>query len=280
MNLTRFWSRIRTLVPLGAYPLLAPLYRLRRRRHLARLERHDRAFGAAHPGVSFPPADMRYKVAGPCTVDLFWHSGELILADIARAMATVGATLAGPQSFLDFGCGCGRLAHAVAASMPDLRYAGCDIDRRAIGWCRDNLPGQSFVANGEHPPCPFPDGTFDVVWCGSVFTHIDEARQDEWLSELKRILKPGGLLLASVHGRDSWAGRLPAWVIRDLERTGFLFADTGADAGIHPDWYRVAWHSEAYIRRHWARFFDVAQYLAKGLNNHQDIVVCQKTGGP
>jgi SAM-dependent methyltransferase len=127
------------------------------------------------------------------------------------------------------------------------------------------------------PPSPFERESFDLVWCGSVFTHLDEERQDLWLAEMKRILKPRGLLLASVHGPHCWGPRLPSWTIRRLKRNGMIFTRTGADAGIHPSWYQVAWHTEDYVREHWAAVFEIRGYLPRGFNDYQDLVVVQKS---
>jgi len=73
--------------------------------------------------------------------------------------------------------------------------------------------------------------------------------------------------------------RLPSWTIARLKRKGMIFASVGADAGIHPSWYQVAWHTEEYIRTHWASVFDIQGYRERGLNGYQDVVVAQKTLG-
>lgn len=273
--LTRLWRSTRTLVPTQVYPWLAPAYRWRRRRQLAELEADDRAWLAAHPGVLAPPADLRFNVAGPCTIPQFTAMGERMLDDIQAGLTTVGLSLAG-QRVLDFGCGCGRLVLALRRRGLDVRVSGCDVDARAVAWCRAHLPDVPVVQNTELPPAPFADGAFDVIWCGSVFTHLDERHQDLWLAELGRLLAPGGALLASVHGPKAWEPLLPKAAIRRVQQQGLVFTRTDADAGVHPDWYQVAWHTEAYIRRHWQRFFDVRQYLPRGLNDHQDLVVAVK----
>lgn len=273
MNLTGAWARIRKYVPLWAYPLLGPLYRLRRRRQLRRLDALDRALLASEPGLVFPPAVLRYNVVGPCTAQEFRATGEQTLRDVERALAQAGRSLEQVSDFLDFGCGCGRLAIAMGRLAPGVHYTGCDVDARAVSWCTDHLQGQRFIVNGGEPPAPFADASFDVIWCGSVFTHIDETRQHAWLADLKRMLRPPGVLIASVHGRQSWQARLPRWAIRDLERKGFLYAHIGADKGVHPDWYQVAWHTEKYVRERWSEFFAIAGYMPQGFNNHQDLVV-------
>ncbi len=158
----------------------------------------------------------------------------------------------------------------------DIKITGCDVDERAIGWCRQYCQRSTSVVNRDLPPSPFDNESFDLVWCGSVFTHLDEERQDRWLAEIRRILKPEGILLASVHGPHCWEPRLPSWTISSLKQTGMMFARFGADAGIHPSWYQVAWHTERYIREHWGAEFEIRGYLERGFNDYQDLVVAQK----
>jgi SAM-dependent methyltransferase len=274
--LENLWGATRALVPIQAYPLLAPIYKWRRRKHLRRLSDDDRRYLALHPGHKVPPAGLRYNVAGPCTIEQFLQGGEQAVCDIEAALRSVDESPSQVCEFLDFGCGCGRLILALENRWPDLRITGCDVDQQAIGWCRQHLNHSRFVVNHGLPPSPFEDDSFDLIWCGSVFTHLDENRQDRWLAEIFRILKPDGILLASVHGPHCWESRLPSWTIARLKRKGMVFARTGAEAGIHPAWYQLAWHTEDYVRKHWAPVLEIRGYRPRGFNNHQDLVVAQK----
>ena len=66
--------------------------------------------------------------------------------------------------------------------------------------------GLRVFLNGFAPPLPLPDAHFDVVTAFSVFTHIDEL-DSPWLLELRRILKPGGLLDATIHDETTWQNK-------------------------------------------------------------------------
>lgn len=271
------WQFIRRLVPIGFYPFLAPIYRWRRRTHLRRLEEEDRRYLAEHPGVQVPSAELRYNVVGACTIPQFLQSGEDTVDSIEGALKSIDVSLREFRKFLDFGCGCGRLTPALRTRWPEVEITGCDVDERAINWCRENLDAAKYVVTNALPPAPFQADSFDLVWCGSVFTHLDEGRQDQWLQELHRILKPGGILLASVHGPRCWEPRLPRWTAAKLKRQGMIFARTGADVGVHPGWYQVAWHTEKYIRSRWAAHFGIRAYIPEGLHGYQDVVVAEKT---
>lgn len=104
------------------------------------------------------------------------------------------------RTMLDWGCGCGRLISMFLnlSEIPDIH--GCDIDREAIDWCKDNFSRVRFAVNPPVPPTEYPDNFFDLVIGNSVFTHLTKDIQLAWLEEMKRIISPGGLFLASVHG--------------------------------------------------------------------------------
>jgi ubiquinone/menaquinone biosynthesis C-methylase UbiE len=63
-------------------------------------------------------------------------------------------------------------------------------------------PPFNFAAVTTSPHLPFEDGYFNLICCGSVFTHIVDLA-DAWLLELKRIARPGAKLYVTVHDRHS-----------------------------------------------------------------------------
>jgi predicted SAM-dependent methyltransferase len=68
-----------------------------------------------------------------------------------------------------------------------------------VEWCQANLPGE-FRVNRMEPPSPYPDESFDLVYAISVLTHLTEELGRAWVEDWKRILRPTGKLLVSVHG--------------------------------------------------------------------------------
>jgi SAM-dependent methyltransferase len=274
MEIRRIWTKVRGIVPVSCYPLLAPVYRWDRRRTIRRLERADAEYLSSHPDVLVPGPELRFNVVGPIDIPGFVAGGKCTAEDIETALAQSGSSFDGIGRALDFGCGCGRLLLEAVRRWPHVQWSGSDVDARGVEWCAANLPGARVLVNPPLPPLPFPDGEFDLIWCGSVFTHLDENRQDAWLAELRRALAPGGHLLASVHGPDCWAG-LPRPTVRRIQDRGFVFARVAGDEGIHPEWYQAAWHTRDYIHSHWSKFVEITGYITKG-SGLQDVVVAKR----
>lgn len=100
---------------------------------------------------------------------------------------------------LDFGCGGGRLIRHLAHLADRCDIWGTDISAEHVNWCRLNLsPPFHFATTTKVPHLPFEDRSFNLIYCGSVFTHIDDLA-DAWLLELHRILAPGGRLYLTLH---------------------------------------------------------------------------------
>ena len=230
-----------------------------------------------------PPAEMRYRVSGTDNEEWFDRCGQMTLSDFEDALASVGRHLGDFRDVLDFGCGCGRVTRWLRAEYPQLAIAGCDIDPPAVEWIRREMPGVAAHVNGGLPPLPFDDAAFDLVLGYSVFSHLDETYQDAWLTELRRVARPGATLLLTVHADYHWEATLaayPAIGARAAERAakGFLYTKDDEWGPHFPDFYHTAWHTPAYIQRHWSKWFNVLGMRGeKGRPAlRQDIVILER----
>jgi ubiquinone/menaquinone biosynthesis C-methylase UbiE len=100
---------------------------------------------------------------------------------------------------LDVGCGTGEFTAALADAGADV--VGVDVARTALERARARHPELDFRQVPFSGPLPFEDNSFDLVWASEVIEHVaDTAR---WLSEIRRVLAPGGRLLVTTpsHGR-------------------------------------------------------------------------------
>lgn len=234
---------------------------------------------------TLPPDPLRERVAGTPDAEWFVKSGAQSVLDIRGALRAVGRPLESFQDILDFGCGCGRILAPLLAELPEARLSGVDIDDEAMAWLRSEYPQMTLRTVNPLPPLPFPADSFDLVYCHSVFTHLDTNYQDQWLAELRRVARPGAMLVISFSGaapfarlEQDWkaAGSDPAPLAEKLRRDGCLYlAEDSWTGGPFPDFYHTMFHTEAYIRRHWGQWFTVRANLRKGSLDFQDFVVME-----
>ena len=233
------------------------LYRWLLFRHV---DAKDRANGAY---ANLPPAELRYRVSSSPDAENFVTIGRTCANDIGAALRKVGYDLTTFTRILDFGCGCGRTLVHLKELAPQAQFDGTDIDAGAIEWCKNNLRFGTCNVGKASPPTGYPSNSFDFIYAISVFTHLDEDFQFRWLEELRRIARPGGVLLLTV---DSSL----------VEEKGFVFQRSYED-GLFPAWYQNAFHSRDYVIENFERYFEVMAYLPKGMNDHQDVVMLKKT---
>jgi len=121
--------------------------------------------------------------------------------------------LADPQPgmrVVDLGCGTGNLLVALARQRPGLDLAGVDPDPQALARAarksrRRRLPIDWQRGFGQE--LPLPDSSVDRVFSSLMLHHLDDASQGEFLAEIRRVLRPGGVLvLADVSGRGHGDG--------------------------------------------------------------------------
>lgn len=164
-------------------------------------------------GRPLPPPRLRLLVDGRTgDAGAFLSVGAQLCESIQGAVAESGAAVAGMGAVLDFGCGCGRVARHWRSSLlsqgaekggrrregPEVH--GCDYNPDLVAWCAENLPEVRVTRNELAPPLPYVSGSFDLIYALSVFSHLDEGLQRDWLAEFHRLLAPGGLLVLSVLG--------------------------------------------------------------------------------
>lgn len=208
----------------------------------------------------FPPAYLRVKVCGSIPIESYKSSQEPTTGALIAALGRVGAKPEQFNSVLDFGCGCGRILVPFQKRMPQARFYGTDVDAALIRWSRKHLPSAEFSHNGPEPPLPYADASFDLIYAHSVFTHLDERLQFLWLEELRRVARPGAILILTVHGMT--------------EAAGFKFVKNDAWSDFFPDFYQTTFHSRAYLEENWGRYFTLLDHDHETLG--QDVVTLRR----
>jgi ubiquinone/menaquinone biosynthesis C-methylase UbiE len=109
-----------------------------------------------------------------------------------------------PCRLLDAGCGTGGMLNALRKASPEAEMTGLDVSSIAVERCRER--GFADVMNGSVEQMPFPDATFDLVLSLDVLYHKDVA-EERSVSEMARVMKPGGYLILNLPAFDVLRGR-------------------------------------------------------------------------
>lgn len=148
-----------------------------------------------------PDKDTVYMTQGHCNVEEYKNSILPAVLNIYGYLKDSGIEIENNFRILDFGCGSGRILKGWYTIMPELDLRGCDYNQFLVDWNKRYLPGViQITKNNLDPASEYSDDCFDFIYIISVFTHLKLDTQRKWIAEIERILKPGGLLLITLHG--------------------------------------------------------------------------------
>jgi ubiquinone/menaquinone biosynthesis C-methylase UbiE len=122
-----------------------------------------------------------------------------VAVDFERRRAFLSTAAGAGNRALDLGAGIGDFTAALAEMGASV--VGVEVAQAAVRRAQARHPGLDFRLVPLEGPLPFEDNAFDLVWASEVIEHVaDTAR---WLSEVRRVLAPGGRLLVTTpsHGR-------------------------------------------------------------------------------
>jgi len=123
--------------------------------------------------------------------DYWWHVGKrAIVYSLMRRYLPRGKRVEERRA-LDLGCGAGlNLDHMARYAQP----VGTDFSEEALRFCRER--GHELLCKADAAELPFPDSEFDIITALDVIEHLDDDHAA--LAELRRVMRPGGLLIISV----------------------------------------------------------------------------------
>jgi SAM-dependent methyltransferase len=206
--------------------------------------------------------------------DRYFASGSEMLLRYLRVAEAHGFNIRTARAVFELGCGSARIIRHLRA-VTGIRLVGSDINPDSTTWCRDNIPGIEFHQNGLEPPLDFAkDDSFDLVIASSVFTHIPLDNQGPWLSEISRVVRPGGYFLCTVEGHVKEREMLTDDQLHELEERGELCLDSTTENVSVSTRVTGTWdvfRARPRVLATFTEHFDVVDYLP----GNQDLVVAR-----
>jgi SAM-dependent methyltransferase len=194
------------------------------------------------------------------------------------------------QRLLDFGCGYGRVLRVLRRQFPHATITASDTDHGAADFCARVFGATPVYSSVDATKVEF-NGQFDLIWSGSVFSHLERDSWQQFLALLTRALDPDGSLIFTTHGPDVekaiTGGALDYGLTRESV-TAVLegYEDSGFGFGDYP---LVKRHDYPEDGRYGVTVIDpdvvrsvaastglrVVKYLPTGWDNHQDVFACR-----
>lgn len=217
-----------------------------------------------------------------------WYMPVGVSAARAIYSACVTSWIGKVSSVLDLPCGHGRVLRHLVKLFPDARFDAADLDRDGVDFCAKRFGARPVYSEEDLTHVDFGK-KYDVIWVGSLFTHLPRGRTKAWLEHLTKFLADGGIMVATFHGRYSalkgaeFGYITPAcWkrIREGYETTGYGYTDYPAEHGYVQleCGYGVSLSKPATIIDEAMSIPEVRVfgYAERGWAGHQDVMVLGK----
>jgi SAM-dependent methyltransferase len=198
------------------------------------------------------------------------------------------ADSASPRAILDFGAGAGRVMRWLRAAYPASEISSCDIRRQDMRFCETTFGAKTWVSGIDIDQLNAPR-QYDLIWLGSVVTHLSADNTIRLLKKITSWLNPGGIAAISFHGRraiqiHATPGMIdyihPAgWeqIISGYKASGYGYADYEGQKGYGISLTELGWFSAAVAQLPEVKLVMLAETV---WYQHHDVFAVQKLADP
>jgi 2-polyprenyl-3-methyl-5-hydroxy-6-metoxy-1,4-benzoquinol methylase len=254
--------------------------------------------GIEMPG--FPPEELQRQFVGMSGLQAL-NEAFNFYSEIKRYAGKLGRKLGRDSRVLDFGCGWGRIIRFFLKDVTADNLYGIDVDSEMIDLCIKTVGHGHYSAIKPLPPLEFSEGSFDIVYAYSVFSHLAEPVHIQWIEEFSRILKPGGILVATTQARsfielcrtlrnqsnssNNWHHALAhsfvdsEAALADYDSGKFLYSPTGGGGPRDASFYGEAVIPQKYVEQEWTKYLDFCDFTYDPVIIPQSLIVMQKPLG-
>lgn len=219
----------------------------------------------------------------------YFEVGEDALSIVVAALMSNARPF--PRTILDFPSGSGRVTRQLRAFFPDAEIWACDVDPEHLRFCEAQFGARTVLSQHDLTKVRF-EVAFDLIFCGSLLTHLPVRSAEVALALVSRSLSSSGIGIVTLHGRHSSHIQRHEWKYIDDESfavaerqasaTGYGFVEyeaaqqpfgTETDYGValaRPSWVIARLESDPGIR--------LLGYGERQWADHQDVVVFGRPG--
>jgi SAM-dependent methyltransferase len=217
--------------------------------------------------------------------EVYFSVGWSALRCINISLMAAGTEPASVGTILDLPCGHGRVLRYLREAFPNADITACDLLHDGVDYCAKTFGARPLYSDENPANIAIEANSFDLIWVGSLLTHLRADRWRDFLGLFERSLRLGGLLIFSAHGREAFrrtaqetfdygvGGPAKAAVLFGYQRHGFgyanhVFSENYGHSLSRPDW----------VLREIAKFpqLRVVHFGETAWDNHHDIYACRK----
>jgi SAM-dependent methyltransferase len=249
-----------------------------------------RLFSRVYPGVPgrVHIHDSMLQNDGPEEIAHYLSVGLSAMENIEATLAAAGRRWDQVESILDMACGYGRVLRHLALRRPGRLVTACEVMPEAIRFCSEEFGAKPLLSVENLDRMTFP-GRYDLIWVGSLLTHLKPDAGMALAAKLAATLQPGGLLVFSAQGPSC---------LKHIPFYGFVFEDKSEEFARQfakkgtaylpyfetaPD-YGIALLSEAFVKGEMARRcgpqIEFLRCAERGWDAHQDVWSFRRAGSP
>jgi SAM-dependent methyltransferase len=186
---------------------------------------------------SYKPSEVDRRISPSETMrdDNYFWVGESAVDVVVRAC--MASQLTEVKRVLDMPCGHGRVLRHLVRLFADAAFDACDLDAVGVDFCAATFGARPILSKEDLTTVEF-DGNYDLIWVGSLFTHLSYEITRKWLAFLGGLLSEKGIVVATFHGR--WSTQRPypytddqrwAQIMAGYEATGYGYQDYAKGKG-------------------------------------------------
>ena len=270
-------------------PLEGEVRRQRRRPAPRGIRRAQRMYARAfREAFRISPLDTMFRGNEPRHYLAVGRSACDCIIECLRA-----AEVSEVRRILDFGCGYGRVLRVLRREFPDAVITASDVDRGGVDFCAETFGATGVYSSTDPRELKFAD-QLDLIWVGSVFTHLEREPWEGFMAALGRALANDGVLVFTTQGPEAEKrlrrgdldyGLEPPSVeaiLKEYADSGFGFGDSpNVERHDYPESgrYGITVMSDPVVRELVDRAgLRVMHYIPTGWDNHQDVFACRLAG--
>lgn len=206
--------------------------------------------------------------------------GESAMRNIFSALLLANAQE--PRAVLDFACGSGRVSRWLRVAFPDAVFDVSDVRDDSLAFCTSAFGCTAWRSSDDLDAVSAPR-SYDLIWSGSLLTHLSERASILFMRKFAQWLTPGGVAVFTTHGRKAAenmrsgiAKYIPpeqnAGVLSAYDQTGYGYVPYAPGRDIGFSMNSLGW----LVRQTEALGLRLLLAAEHSWDNHQDVIAIQK----